>query len=189
MTELDIHTMNLELEHQVRAKFAVPEDARLGWHFCGSDKRLAFDDNRLIRVGHTLKVKGTPSICRYGLHASPTIQDAIDYLDCILCLVWVRGEMDSMDSKFCGKERHCLAMLDEAAFDTILMPMQRRIETLRFQYDTRCKTIIDMFIEDYINIDEYHERVAPHNKWYLEQLQIICDKATEAILQLMGIIE
>ena len=189
---MDTHTMNQSLQNAICVKYNVPEDARLGWHFCASDKKLRFDDNRIIRVGRSLKVMDTPSLCEYGLHASPTIDDAMDYRiyeTDILCLVWVRGEIDARDDdKFCGKERHCLAMLDATAWRAVMLSFRHRENVLNMELKTRCKPARNMWWDDKINVEEYDEMVGPHNIWFDEQMEIIWDDITKDVLQYMGVI-
>ncbi len=105
--------MNEQVEAQLRAKFTIPETARIGWHFCNADATLGYGDGRNIVVGETLEVTGRPQVCLHGLHASPSIAHARNYQPCIarLALVWVDGDMDSENDKFCGLQRCTLAML------------------------------------------------------------------------------
>jgi len=103
-----------------------------GWYCSTNDKRLRYDDNRLIRRGITHKMKWPysystpvsyadglsrddfrefirPTLCYAGLHASKNIHTA--------CLfgagrwIWrveVTGRIDDDEYKFCGDERKYL---------------------------------------------------------------------------------
>jgi hypothetical protein len=49
------------------------------WHFTKLDKRLGYEDGRLVEAGKILSVRGPLTLCRRGLHASATIFDALKY--------------------------------------------------------------------------------------------------------------
>jgi hypothetical protein len=55
------------------------------WWFSTINKRLQHGDGRLIQVGVTHHVDGTPRICKWGLHASRNIFDALDYATDLVC--------------------------------------------------------------------------------------------------------
>lgn len=50
-----------------------------GWYFSTTDKRLRYDDGRLIEAGITHSVECKPILCKQGLHASARIIDALIY--------------------------------------------------------------------------------------------------------------
>lgn len=54
-------------------------DKLLAWHFCSEDRRLGYGDGREIKEGESLRVEGTPVLCKFGLHASVRILDALKY--------------------------------------------------------------------------------------------------------------
>ena len=94
------------------------EDGRGGavvkaWYFSSDDCRLRYDDNRIIKVGRTHKVKGEPKMCSHGLHASKKIIDALDYAPgYILWRVELGGKIICGDDKCVATERTYLQKLD-----------------------------------------------------------------------------
>ncbi|KKL20941.1 hypothetical protein LCGC14_2450430 [marine sediment metagenome] len=84
------------------------------WHFLAKDKRLGFNDGRKVVVGRTIRVKGMPAMCCYGLHASALIIDALKYSTAnhILCRVDLGGEILRGDDKAVGTERTVLWWID-----------------------------------------------------------------------------
>ena len=50
-----------------------------GWYWSREDRRLDHGDGRHIEVGVTHAVSGTPRLCRWGLHASWRVIDALLY--------------------------------------------------------------------------------------------------------------
>lgn len=89
------------------------------WHFVKEDykgvPRLANGDGREVRVGEKLEVCGPPKVCHHGLHACPTVVDALNYGGGRLCAVRLGGEVvrgDRFNSdKYAATERTCVAML------------------------------------------------------------------------------
>lgn len=51
----------------------------LAWYFSDKTKRLRYGDGREIVLGVEHTVKGYPEPCRYGLHGSESILDALEY--------------------------------------------------------------------------------------------------------------
>jgi len=49
------------------------------WKFLRDNRRLGYGDGRLVEVGVTLKVEGTPVLCGRGIHASIKPLDALSY--------------------------------------------------------------------------------------------------------------
>jgi len=49
----------------------------LAWHFLPRNRRLAYGDGRLVKEGQTLRVKGEPILCKYGMHGSRRLIDAL----------------------------------------------------------------------------------------------------------------
>ena len=49
------------------------------WHFTASDRRLGYDDGRLVEPGKTLVHPGELVLCESGLHASKRLIDALQY--------------------------------------------------------------------------------------------------------------
>jgi len=49
----------------------------LAWHFLPADRRLAYGDGRLVKEEQTLRVKGEPVLCKYGMHGSRRLIDAL----------------------------------------------------------------------------------------------------------------
>lgn len=88
-----------------------------GWHFCGEDLKLGYNDGRSIRAGETLTVEGTPVICSYGLHACEKALDALNYASGpIICRVRLSGTViqgtgENVD-KYAATSRTVLWMAD-----------------------------------------------------------------------------
>ena len=111
-----------------RKEFAI------GWHIVQFDRRLRYDDGRYDVVGTKLRMQGNkePNLCNQGMHASPTVFDAMEYMPNkrhnrgnILRCVLVEGnvtqhaksiigydgngnEWELHDDKFCGTHRTAL---------------------------------------------------------------------------------
>jgi len=49
------------------------------WYVNHSGNRLRYGDDREIKVGRTHGVSGSPRLCGWGLHASPTLRYAFSY--------------------------------------------------------------------------------------------------------------
>jgi hypothetical protein len=84
------------------------------WHFLRENKKLGYDDGRLVRVGHTFKCDPDKLVlCRYGLHASTNIMDALQYAPGpIICRVELGGKILRGDDKCVASERTAIAMTD-----------------------------------------------------------------------------
>ena len=65
------------------------------WHFIGEDKKLGYEDGRLVRVGHTFKCDpNSLDMCRSGFHASQKIINALNYAPGpIVCRVDLSGKI------------------------------------------------------------------------------------------------
>ena len=88
-------------------------DTFLGWYFAQPDGRLANGDGRRIVLGETHKVTGWPVLCAHGLHASPTVLDALQYArSAILYRVSLSGGIVHGNDKSCATERTYLSRLD-----------------------------------------------------------------------------
>ena len=86
----------------------------LAWHFCPADKKLGHNDNREIRVGETLTVDCTPSLCEIGLHASIKPLDALYCAasPAIACRVKLGGRIEHNSHQLVATERTVIAMAD-----------------------------------------------------------------------------
>ena len=85
----------------------------LAWHFLSKDKRLGYDDGRLVEVGVPLECEGKPALCNNGMHGSVRLIDALGYASGpILCRVEIDGDIVESDDKLCGRRRTVLWMLD-----------------------------------------------------------------------------
>ena len=84
---------------------------RLGWHFVRSGRTLRYNDSRKVLDGETLYVLDTHrpiALCEYGMHASPTILDALRYAPgSTLCRVSVLYVQATEQDKFVGTARTC----------------------------------------------------------------------------------
>ena len=89
------------------------ESSREGWHFLAQDRKLRYDDNRLVKVGVPLDCKGKPKLCCNGMHASPTLLSALSYAPgLVACEVRITGVTEGDIDKFVGNERTVLRMVD-----------------------------------------------------------------------------
>ena len=85
----------------------------LAWHFLSEDKRLGYDDGRLVEVGQTLECEGKPVLCSNGMHGSERLIDALKYASGpIVCRVEIEGDVIEGKNKLCGRRRTVLWMLD-----------------------------------------------------------------------------
>ena len=83
------------------------------WHFCRNDRTLGYGDGRKIVVGETLAVDVDPRLCRAGLHASPTVYDALIYAPGeILCEVRLANGVIRDGDKSVARERTVIRMAD-----------------------------------------------------------------------------
>jgi hypothetical protein len=83
------------------------------WHFLPADRRLAYDDKRLVRKGTKLTVPPPVKMCTRGLHASIRPIDALSFQrGPIICRVVVGGEIEHGDDKIVGTERTVLWWAD-----------------------------------------------------------------------------
>lgn len=86
----------------------------LAWHFLTSD-RLPRRGRRQrpLQVGDVMCVKGTPILCKHGLHASERILDALVYAPGpVVCRVKVSGTIVRGADKLVGTRRKILGMGD-----------------------------------------------------------------------------
>ena len=103
------------------------------YHFAHCDHagtpRLAYGDNREIKLGETLTVDLEPILCERGLHASRRIIDALGYArgsSIALCQVTLGGTVLHDDDKSVGTERTVVAMLTAEQTDELLRRFARR---------------------------------------------------------------
>ena len=83
------------------------------WHLCRNDKRLGYGDGRLIKTSRTYKVADPNKLhlCRYGLHASRRVVDALMYAQgSVLCRVELAGRIIEDKNKAVASERKVLWM-------------------------------------------------------------------------------
>ena len=85
------------------------------WHFLAADRKLRYDDNRVVVDGETLLVLDNSipiSLCEYGMHASVKVSDALRYAPgATLCLVEVEGAIIG-DDKIVGVSRRSVWSVD-----------------------------------------------------------------------------
>lgn len=85
--------------------------AKLGWHFLPSNMKLGYGDDRVVKVGQSLSMKGggNPNTCNPGMHASVKASDAARFKKGpVLCRVEVSGDIADDGDKFCGRHRKVL---------------------------------------------------------------------------------
>ena len=76
------------------------------FYFSKDDKKLCYDDNRVIKAGITHKVGGEHGLCEHGLHASKNIIDTLRYAPGNhLWIVELSGEVAHCRDKSCATER------------------------------------------------------------------------------------
>lgn len=92
-----------------------------GWHFIGNDGCLGYGDYRKVVSGETLSVHHHDThenphpieLCRWGMHASERLIDAMWYdKGTLLSRVVVDGVVDWDDKKFVGVARQVLWQVD-----------------------------------------------------------------------------
>ena len=89
---------------------------------------LGYADNRIITVGETITVEGTPVLCQHGLHASARIIDALEYCPVggvALCRVELGGEVLHDTDKSVAQTRTIIAMLPVEKTNAILREFAR----------------------------------------------------------------
>ena len=89
---------------------------------------LGYSDNRIVTVGETITVGGTPVLCQHGLHASKRILDALEYCpvwDVALCRVELGGTIIRDTDKSVASERTIIAMLGAERTTTLLRDFAR----------------------------------------------------------------
>jgi len=85
----------------------------LGWYFSDATERLRYGDGRKIKVGITHKVKCEPIMCQQGLHASPSVLDALNYAPGnILFRVSLGGKKVHEEDKSVARERTYISRID-----------------------------------------------------------------------------
>lgn len=89
------------------------EVSMLGWHFLKEDRRLGYEDGRLVEAGKTYRAKGKLLLCENGMHASARILDALQYAPgAICCRVELVGRVVEDKDKAVGRARRVIAMVD-----------------------------------------------------------------------------
>lgn len=86
-----------------------------GWHFIPSDRRLGYEDGRLVEAGKTYKVDCDPVLCESGLHWSERAIDALSFQrGPVACRVRsVRGHrVIEGNDKVVSTARHVIAVVD-----------------------------------------------------------------------------
>ena len=85
----------------------------MGWWFAPEDLKLPNGDGRKVKVGTTHAVEGPPVLCKHGLHASPSVLEALGYTSSNkLFRVRLHGKIAVGDDKACATKRTYEASLD-----------------------------------------------------------------------------
>ncbi len=85
----------------------------IAWHFSRDDGILGYGDKRKIKVGEIHTVDPPVKLCKWGLHASQRVIDALDYAPgALLWRVELSGEIKSGMDKMVATERRYLACID-----------------------------------------------------------------------------
>ena len=84
------------------------------WHFLREDKRLGYDDGRLVEVGHKLTCEPfNIKLCEKGFHGSVKLMDALKYAPGpIVCRVELSGKIIKGDDKYVASGRTVINMAD-----------------------------------------------------------------------------
>ena len=127
------------------------------YYFSNKDKRLRYNDNRVIRKGITHKVKGDIKLCSSGLHASRKILDALQYApDNYLWLVNLSGTIIHGEDKSVASEREYLYGLN---IEKILWEFSRKQALINIEkikpYTNKYETVIK-----YLNTGDKNLRYA-----------------------------
>ena len=86
----------------------------LAWHFLREDSRLRYGDGRIVKVGRRMCAPaGKLDVCRYGMHASENLLDALKYAPGpIVCRVELSGNIIKAGDKLVARYRKVIAMAD-----------------------------------------------------------------------------
>ena len=83
------------------------------YHFLNDDKKLGYGDGRRVHVGKWYRVKGPIELCKFGMHASKKILDALSYSKShTLCLVELSDDVIHDGDKSVASARKVIWMLD-----------------------------------------------------------------------------
>ena len=83
------------------------------YHFLNDDKKLGYGDGRRVHVGKWYRVKGPIELCKFGMHASKNILDALSYSNShTLCLVELTDDVIHDGDKSVASGRKIIWMLD-----------------------------------------------------------------------------
>lgn len=96
----------------------MSDERWLGWHFLPADRRLQYSDGRRVVKGRILRVDDSRPLvlCGYGLHASPTVMNALEYAPGpVLCRVELIGPRLDGNGKSCAYARRVLAWADASS--------------------------------------------------------------------------
>ena len=96
----------------MRTRISGPVKA---WHFLPADKRLGYDDGRLVQAGKTYRIPKdqVPVLCSCGMHGSRRALDALNYAyGGVVCRVEISGDIVEGEDKLCGRERKVLWLAD-----------------------------------------------------------------------------
>lgn len=100
------------------------DTTKLGWHWLSRDKKLCYRDDREVVVGEKLHfliggrspdINYTPTLCRSGMHASPTPAHGLKYAASTLLsrvIVYDVNPDSSAFDKFVGKARTVVEIQD-----------------------------------------------------------------------------
>ena len=113
------------LTNEVKKEPEPEFESRKGWFFATDNNRLRYGDNREIVLGETHTTEHVPNLCASGLHASPTVSNALIYAPGKnLYRVTIDGVKSFKDSdwfwfgyqnKFVGKTRTYHAVIDASS--------------------------------------------------------------------------
>jgi len=98
----------------------------LAWHFLRGDKKLGYEDKRIVALGETITVEPDKlEMCKFGLHGSKKILDALSFVyweNAIACRVKLGGRVIEKEDKIVASERtviswfECARILHEFAY-------------------------------------------------------------------------
>jgi len=100
----------------------------LAWHFLAAGCTLGYGDGRVVGPGSVVSVAPDRlDPCRYGLHASVDVIDALQYAPGpVLCRVELSGQAMYDWDKLCAETRRVVWMSDPARSEAVLRTFARR---------------------------------------------------------------
>ncbi|HYT43301.1 MAG TPA: hypothetical protein VEP90_13270 [Methylomirabilota bacterium] len=158
-------TKKSNMEKQSAVKFGLtnevkkepePEfESRKGWFFATDNNRLRYGDNREIILGETHTTDHLPNLCTSGLHASPTVFNALGYapgknlyrvsVDGVKRFINTDWFWFGHQTKFVGKTRTYHAVIDASPI------LDKHVRSILNDYLFRQKINVNADIKTFLN--------------------------------------